>query len=611
MTAPSYTEDLTDIDLAEGSSGWAEGASPWNAQGAPAYQDGDYPYIQGSYSVTQDCSKTGIGSLIANNGSGITLPTDGAYFVWQNFSSPPILDTYANGGMRVIVGSDTSNFKSWDVGGKDKGRMPYGGWQNHVVNPSETADDTVGSPTATEQYVGAAVLTTAGISKGEVHQVDAIRYGRGSSIFEHGDVSNGYCTFAGFAAQNDNNSNMWGLIQAVAGGFLWKGKMTIGTTSNACNFVDSDVLVLIDDTPKVTANFNTIEFNNSSTTVTWSNIIFKALGSQSPGRMLVYDNPNVDLEACQFFDMGAFTMGGANSEFLNCIWKNCGVINAAGGKLNGSQILTPSLTSGSVIQWYANTDPDGKLDNLTITKGSGTHRAIYFGTASPTTMTIRGLNASGFNASNGQSDSVFYVARTTGDVTINCVGCTGTMSYHSAGANVSIVSDPVTLQVTAKTATGTVVENARVMLKCKDATGPFHYNVTVTASAVLNLVTIAHSSHTVKVNDHVLIEGANEAYYNGVKKIVSIVAGTSYSYDADQFPTTPATGTIKSTFVPLYGLTNASGIISDSRVYSSDQPVTGWARKSSASPFYKTAPIDEVVDSADGVATTAILIADE
>ena len=64
MTAPSYTEDLTDIDLAANDTNWEEcNASNWNTGGASTY-DTDYPYIQGSGAVTQQATKAAIGGLM-------------------------------------------------------------------------------------------------------------------------------------------------------------------------------------------------------------------------------------------------------------------------------------------------------------------------------------------------------------------------------------------------------------------------------------------------------------------------------------------------------------------------------------------------------------------
>jgi hypothetical protein len=327
MTVPSYTDGA------------------WDDEGPPAYQDQDYAYIQGSYAVTADTTKVGVGTLLWNYGSTFTVPTDGAMLIWINFYNPNALDTYANGGLRAIIGSGLGTFWSWDVGGSDFGRYPYGGWQNFAVNDTITPDDTVNSYAGgSHQYVGAGVKVLTGIGKGESLQVDAIRVGRCSSIFEYGEGGD-YCDFAGFAAQNDNTSNRWGLIQAIPGGFLYKGKMTLGTVSNACFFVDSNISILIDNTTKVTANFNTIEINNASSDIEWTNVKITALGTVSPGRLVMNANAILDWDQCQFTDMGAFTFGGALSVCTNAIFQGCGLITAAGATLNGSKVLESTVAA--------------------------------------------------------------------------------------------------------------------------------------------------------------------------------------------------------------------------------------------------------------------------
>lgn len=619
MAAPSYTHDLSTFALIEATETVGEFVNMISG-GTPINNDTDDP-IQGSYMASQTgkISAAALMSIGLDYGSGVTVPTDGAIFVWHKFDAGGILDTYANGGVRIVVGADLTNWEAWKVGGVNVAPNPYGGWKNYVVHPGSISYDyqNGSGPGGTYRWAGmACTLTATGPGKGNPHKVDAIRYGRGSSIFEYGDLSNGYCTFAGFAALNDANDatngyNKWGLIQAIAGGYLYKGKLTLGTASNAVDFRDSNAFILIDDTPKVTANFNTIEVNNASSRVDWTNVIFKALGSTSPGRLVVNANADLNWDACQFFDMGAFTLGGTGSELLNCVWQSCGLITVVGGKLNGSQVLTSTVAAdASAVNWNVNVDPDGYLDNMTISKGSNDHHAIEFGTSCPTTMTVRGLTASGFSASDGQNSSTFYIAATGGTVTIYCVGCTGNMTYKSAGATVVIVPDPVTVKVTVKTAGGTEVENARVLVKARNGTGPFPYQETVTIVNSGTTATVTHTGHGMATNDKVLILGASLEENNGVFQITKI-NDNSYSYTMSSSPGSSPSGTITATFVALEGLTNASGVISTSRVYSSDQPVDGWARKASASPYYKPGPISETVDSTDGMTTTAILIGDE
>lgn len=57
-------------------------------------------------------------------------------------------------------------------------------------------------------------------------------------------------------------------------------------------------------------------------------------------------------------------------------------------------------------------------------------------------------------------------------------------------------------------------------------------------------------------------------------------------------------------------LTNSSGVVDDTRSLASDQPVTGWVRKSSGIPYYKTYVLSGTIDSDAGLNMTALLVLD-
>jgi hypothetical protein len=58
-------------------------------------------------------------------------------------------------------------------------------------------------------------------------------------------------------------------------------------------------------------------------------------------------------------------------------------------------------------------------------------------------------------------------------------------------------------------------------------------------------------------------------------------------------------------------LTDQNGQVSDTRSYSGNQPITGRVRKSSATPYYKTAPVAGAVSAASGLDLTIQMIPDE
>lgn len=609
MAAPTYATDLLPFDLAEAITNWAESTdSNWDDGGGPA-EDGD-SYLQGSKCVSAITSllKTGYATLIANYGGGISVPQYGAVLVWQYYTAPNAIETEANGGQMVVAGSSLADFKYWITGGNDYPPNPYGGWKNVAVDPS-IGGTSVGSPTGVIQYVGAAVRGLRSIGKGNPFCVDAIRFGRCEARFTNGDSSNGYCTFAGFAAVNDVSTARWGLIQIVGGGYLWKGLMTIGY-STAAEFVDSDKNITIDECKRVDPNFTRIDVRQAATKLYWTRISFTALGTNANGYFEMFDNADVQLTSCQFTGMKTFIFLSA-AQVLDTTFLKCGQITAPGCHMTGSRVLLSTVAAdASAVVWAVALDPDSYLDDMTFSRGAALHHAISFGTNIPDEITIRGWTTSGFNAANEQNDSTFYVARTTGAVTINVVGGIGNFSYKSAGANVTIVINPAQLKVVAKSlSTGGLIEGAQVEVRVSDGSN-FPYQDLVTITRIDSTAYVAHTGHGLASGEKVFITGANQQEYNGIKEI-TVTGVDEYTYTVVGTPVTPATGTITSTLVLISGLTNSSGWIADSRTYQFDQPVEGKIRKGTASPFYKGQPIEGTVDSGAGVTITLLLASDE
>ena len=136
------------------------------------------------------------------------------------------------------------------------------------------------------------------------------------------------------------------------------------------------------------------------------------------------------------------------------------------------------------------------------------------------------------------------------------------------------------------------------------------YNVIVTITRLDSTATVLHTAHGMATDDKVQIKGADQIEYNGVYSITKIDAD-SYSYPVSGNPTTPATGTIKATYAALSGLTDQSGYITMSRVFSIDQPILGRIRKSTGAPTYKTSDFIGTIDSNIGFTATVQMIPDE
>jgi len=241
MAAPTYTTDLTLLTNAEAGT-WAEltGATQGSA---PVNNDPDY-FIQGAGCTTQASRKTGTAAgFVYDHGTNVTFATDDVLFIWQVFLATNAIDTWANGGMRVGIGSANGTSDFWKAIGSDSYRNPYGGWQNTAIDPTFTADYTLGGGGGgTYRWFATWYNQVSAVTKGNMAGCDAMYYGRGDFIVELGDVGNGYATVAGMATTNDNQTNRYGLMQEQGIIYLWKGLWTLGTSTNATHHAPTQPL---------------------------------------------------------------------------------------------------------------------------------------------------------------------------------------------------------------------------------------------------------------------------------------------------------------------------------------------------------------------------------
>lgn len=597
MAAPVYATDLVDIDVGEGAKTWAEPtATGWTSGAAPAANDTDN-FIQNTAAVSKAFNATGVGGMMVNNNSGATFGSNAAAFFWIYFASPQTLDSEANGGLRVLIGSSLAAFNAWIVGGKNT--YNYGGWINVAVDPAVAYDYTIGGPTTTKQYFGFCVNNLTAITKGSPCWADAVRVGRELRV-TLGD-SNGYATFAGAAAYNDDVTRRWGLLQVIDGGYLMKGLLSLGLAATAVDFRDANRSVVIQNTKKVAAAFNGVEVHNASSRVDWTAISMQALGTVSKGYFAVIDNADVNLDSCTFTDMDYFTFL-ANSAAIKCIFRRCGLVTQGGAIFDGCTFDQPS---GAVGMLSDNMD---NIDNCNfVSKGTGYALQLTSAHAG-TSKTLTNVNFSGYALTDGSTGNEAIYNNSGGAVTITVVGGTVPTIRNGSGASTTIVTSSRTVKVTAQKADGTKVSGARVLLRtAASASGGFPYDVTVTITNSGTTATVSHTSHGLATNDKVQITGASLPANNGVFSITWISAN-SYSYTMASSPGSNPTGTIKCSFVFLEGTTDANGEISMSKAIGANQSVVGWARK--AADLLKQGSLSGTVVTTGDTSFTAILAPD-
>jgi len=610
MTVPAYNTDLVDFEDFEAASTISTEMTGYTATSKGEDQDEDFP-IQGTQHASAEQRTASTGSLASDYGSNITWTSGWNFFLWGMFLAPAAVDSDANAGIEMAVGSAINAFHRWTVGGNDFGRYPYGGWQNFVVDPEiSTGRTTTGAPGTNYRWVGMLCKVISAISKGSPYGIDVIRYGRGELEVTYGETAD-YATFDGMAAENDSINNKWGLFQESVGSYLWKGLISLGTATTAVDFRDSNRVIVVDNTRRVQSDFNKIEINHASSNVEWTNISIQSLSTVSPGDLEMVDNcTHIDVGGV-FTDMGTFIYQ-SNADLTSRIFRRCGLVTTGGGDFDSCVFEETSDAAKAVI--VSSPANAALLTNCTFVSSGTGHGLEVGGTAADFELT--GCDFTGYDTADPgtAANKAIYINIGSGTVNLTMTDCTGvTQDYHvrSAGATVNVIVGAVTIKTTVNTTTGVPVSGALVYIQAKDGTGDFPFEDVVTG--IVNsgtTATVTHAAHGMASNDYVTINGGTLSANEGVFQITWI-SSSSYSYTMLSTPGSSPTGTITSTFVALYGLTDSLGVKSTTRVYASDQPITGWARRSSGSPYYKEGSISGTIDTADGLEATAVLVLDE
>ena len=473
MVAPAYATDLANIieDMAS-STGWtliSSGGGGANSFTAPETDD----YIQGSSCISRNPWSSSIRGMLYN--ASTTIASGDAVFLWWKADVAQALATEASGGIQVLIGSSTSDYRAYYVAGSDTYQL--GGWRCAAIDPTSTPSTTVGSPTATTAYFGVRWnVPSSGPSKGFPFKIDAIRHGREATITagDSGDPA----TWSKLGAYSADITRRWGVSTPTDTGVQAQGIVNWGSGSASVYSRDSNRTIVLLGTKGFTeTSFTQIVIQHASTDLEWDNITISALGTLNRGLVSILNNAKAWLTNCTFAGLDTITDGGSNTKFDGSVFRGCNAVTSAGGTFIGCSVLAPTVAAdtSSLVHNVA-LDTVGRLDGMSFSRGTNAHHAIELGLTSPIEVTLSGQSYSGFNAADGENDSVLHIKRTSGTVTINISGGGQVPSYKSDGATVSIVSS-VDYEVS-----GMVVGSELSIVRLSDATVLFHVESTATGT---------------------------------------------------------------------------------------------------------------------------------
>lgn len=563
----------------------------------------------------------GYGMEFINGQTGYDVSTNTKVMLWHSqFNAPNRInvDTVANGGVTVRIYSGTgtmpTNYKEYLLGGNDtpwaeciKGHYPF------TIDLNDTTNDSTNGTFDNTNVTSYAYMTfrfaMSGSSsnwnyQGKLYILDTIKTSASTPTFS--GLTSSIQDAVTLIQGTDFTNKLGNWVRQIGSVVFIDMPFRIGDASTATTFNDDGLTVISpvsNDTadPRVRITTQAMRTyinlrNNVADTATFSGTYKWGTRaafdwSQADAAVVTFNNPT-------FNGMGTFTLGSSTTG--SATWENVDsvVLNDTGVNIDGS---TFKNQNGN----YALEMTGGVMDisDMRFESYASKH-AILINTAGTYNFTNIFFDQSGTND--------IETTHTSGVVTINVLGTTVTPTVTVTGAGtVDIISLPVTIKITATTSAGVPIQSARVLLRASDNTGDFPYQETVTMTSSFTTVTVTHTAHGLNTSDYVSFRGADQSGYDGVFQVLVNNVNT-YTFTATTLPSaSPATGTIQATFAAIYGLTDVNGEITTSRVYNNVQPVSGWARKSTSSPYYKEGILTGTVNTSTGFNATTVMILDE
>jgi len=532
-------------------------------------------------------------------GAGATAIPDGIIYIWAAFLAAGSAFTKANGGLQIYLG-DGTNISYWNVAGSDD---YSGGFQKWAAFTGITESENSGTAADLGDITEIGFVTDVGgtTARFDNFVVDAMEVGDGLTfqgttasdlLFSESQVADS-TTAIGILSESNGIIFSQGSIEfsgtaqtSIAETLVFTDTLG-GTYTYQCDITGTVTL-----TNSIINNSGAVDFNFDASGAT----AFTMTGGSLGGFNTLTTASGQTMSGIVFQSGGTSTIA---NDITGSSFNQCDLITLT-GTLDGCTIDSSTATSAITT---------ASMSNVTGTSftSAGTGHAVTITTAGSYNWDAN--TESGYGTT-GTTDATIY-NNSGGAVTINVINGASTPTYlNGTSATTSIVSGTVTVLAKAASNTGTGIQSARVLLRASDGTGPFPYNATVTISNSGTTATVAHTGHSMSTNDYVQITQGDVSANRGVWQI-TVTNTNEYTYTMNSTPGVSPTGTIKSTFVALTGLTDVNGEISTSRVYASDQPVVGWTRKSSASPFLQEGVLTGIISSSTGYSSTAVMISDE
>jgi hypothetical protein len=229
-----------------------------------------------------------------------------------------------------------------------------------------------------------------------------------------------------------------------------KGQMIFGYTG-ACHFEDSNKVILIDDTRRVNAGFNSFLVKIASSKVYLTAVSISALGTNAKGRWQNFRDADVRFTNCTFTDMDRFELG-SNTIAAGSVWRRCNTVYRYNASISNC-IFDATTNANGALQLgstsvVSDDDPENNsLDGCTFLSDNTGHglwltKPYVWYYLNDTTFT-------GYASVSGSTGNEAVYNNSGGHIWISHSGTAGTLSIrNSTGGSVTLVSGQATLTLT-------------------------------------------------------------------------------------------------------------------------------------------------------------------
>lgn len=601
--AASITPNLTDITLGE-----AADDGYWSGENGTSTE----VFRQGSgaqaWIVSKNSSETAIfdafskSGLLNMSGTGVHL------YITVRCDIAPFIDY-----LRVALQSDTNHGSSsngtywWTLVDNTANIEWYGEWKTFIldVNSSFTDADSTGTldlAGVTDVHINVDNSNSGNIRSIENTYIDCVRFGTGLTI------TGTAWDWEDIASIDSGGNYKWDIIRKVGPGvFELNGQIQVGNGATTTTPSISNQTLFFKDPStageasgplgKLASGFYKVVITGSGCTVAFNNM--SIISSSNYPFVLDADDVNlpsnsVDWNGGVIVEADSVLLKSSQS-YQGLSFVNCGQLDPDTSTFEGNTISGYDGSYGALL-WPGGTSVNNcNFNNNTraieVTQAANqTYDALFFSGNDYDTHLNNGGTDIDISKNNG-SDATSYIA--------------------TGGGTITYVGPSVYTTITVRDlSTGSVIQGALVLVKVTDGSN-FPYQASISIIGSGTTATVTHNSHGLSTDDYIIIAGANEDVYNGVYAI-TVSDENTYTYTTNEtIGSSPATGTVTATFAFIATTTDEYGEVQDQRVVSVDQSISGWARKSSSSPYYQQGAISGTVDNASGFSATILLARDE